>query len=171
MIGLSGGPGHPLLSCLVAAASFLMPWPQDPPVTVDEPVLSGQLADLCLANRVDESVACDAYLRGMYEGIVAGQTSTAVESTSFCPPDGGLDQAEIRRIFLDFVHADGERRGEEPGWSLLNALEDDFPCDDKDKGLLSPDDEDSDNLVMASAHFPAAPWTAASRRSRQDLAR
>jgi hypothetical protein len=162
------GSGHPILSFLAAAASFLMPWPQDPPVTVDEPVLSGQLADLCVANRVDESVACDAYLRGMYEGLVAGQVSTPAEATSFCPPSSVLGQGEIRRIFLDFVRADRERRGEEAGWSLLSALEDDFPCDAGDKGLLTPDDQDSDELTTASVHL--APWTAASRRSRHSLA-
>lgn len=168
MITMSGSCGPLLLSCLAAAGlTLLPPLAPPPPPFASLPALTGPVTDLCLGDRAGSVLACDAYLRGVYEGLIAGQVSTPIETTSFCPPVQGLRPDDIRGIFLAFVGEDAGRRSEEAGWSLLSALEEDFPCSRAGEQQPPGDDGFDDEVVDAGGGYLAgAPLTALPSRSR-----
>jgi hypothetical protein len=57
----------------------------------------------------------------------SGQMSL-IDDVSFCPPDSGIDLRDVRQTFLAFLAADPARRAIGAGLSVLEALENRYPC-------------------------------------------
>jgi hypothetical protein len=110
----------------------------------DGPLLAGEIEGMCLGSGHDRTVACSAFLRGALEGLMFGQIS-ADEDLTFCLPGLGVPVREVRQTFLAFVAAEPERRLEEASVSLLESLEDRYPC---------PGDEDDEDATQMAAFAP-----------------
>lgn len=94
------------------------------------PMMGGALEDLC-RGRGASAATCAAYLRGSFEGLMIGQASmTDGGDMSFCLPDEGVTLSQIREAFLTLMLSEPDRREEYAGVSLLDSLQDAYPCDD-----------------------------------------
>jgi hypothetical protein len=91
---------------------------------------SGEIQTICLSHGVAAQLACTAFLRGAFEGLMVGEANDDDDGASFCPPDEGVALPALRQTFLDFVAGEPDRRAEDAGRSLLTSLEDRYPCDD-----------------------------------------
>lgn len=99
---------------------------------VDSLTSAGTVQDVCSRDGVVSALACNAYLRGAMEGLIWGQLSMTEDEVTFCLPEGGLSSGDAKAIFLGLVDGDPERRWDDAGATLLEALEDNFPCPDDD---------------------------------------
>lgn len=94
------------------------------------PMLGGALEDMCRGGG-QPSQLCAAYLRGSFEGLMIGQTSmTDGGDMSFCLPDDGVTLTQLRQAFLMLMLSEPDRRTEYASVSLLDSLQDAYPCDD-----------------------------------------
>jgi hypothetical protein len=98
------------------------------------PMLGGALEDLCRETRGQPNASCTAYLRGSFEGLMIGQASMADgDDMSFCLPDQGITLSQVRQAFLTLMVSEPDRREQYAGVSLLDSLQDAYPCaDDED---------------------------------------
>ena len=95
-----------VIPSLVAACICLPLGAGEIPPSVDRLTLAGQVEDLCTASHPNTAIACVAYLRGMYEGLVEGQVSSSEQGISFCPPDSGIGQDCDQGCFSKYVHSE-----------------------------------------------------------------
>lgn len=91
---------------------------------------SGAIQTMCLSRDLAAQLACNAFLRGVFEGLMIGEVNDDEDGASFCPPEDGVDLRALRQTFLDFVADEPDRRADDAGRSLLASLEDRYPCDD-----------------------------------------
>src|SRR6218665_2507419 len=99
------------------------------------PMLGGTLEDLCRDDG-QRSQLCAIYLRGSFEGLMIGQASmTDGGDMSFCLPDTGVTLAQVREGFLMLMLSEPDRRAEYASVSLLDSLQDAYPCAD-DEGVV-----------------------------------
>jgi hypothetical protein len=95
------------------------------------PMLGGALEDICRGARGQPAETCAAYLRGSFEGLMIGQASmTDGGDMSFCLPDEGVTLAQVREAFLTLMLSEPDRRTEYASVSLLDSLQDAYPCED-----------------------------------------
>lgn len=126
-----------LLALALACAAPALAQAQDLATTergTGGPMLGGALEDMCRVGRGPSSASCSAYLRGSFEGLMIGQASMADgDSMSFCLPDEGVTLSQVREAFLSLMLSEPDRREEYAGVSLLDSLQDAYPCkDDED---------------------------------------
>ncbi|NYT42243.1 hypothetical protein HZY97_15835 [Sphingomonas sp. R-74633] len=95
------------------------------------PMLGGALEDLCRGPGGQPAQSCAAYIRGSFEGLMIGQASmTDGGDMSFCLPDQGVTLSQVREAFLTLMLSEPDRRTEYASVSLLDSLQDAYPCDD-----------------------------------------
>jgi hypothetical protein len=127
------------------------------------PMLGGALEDMC-RGRGEPSQLCASYLRGSFEGLMIGQASmTDGGDTSFCLPDAGVTLVEVREAFLTLMLEEPDRRTEYASVSLLDTLQDAYPCAD-DEDLVPYVDTVSAKVRHGR---PGATLNRASHRARQ----
>ncbi|MEP9359655.1 Rap1a/Tai family immunity protein [Sphingomonas sp. KR3-1] len=132
------------------------------------PMLGGALEDLC-RGQGQPSQLCASYLRGSFEGLMIGQASmTDGGGTSFCLPDVGVTLTEVREAFLTLMLAEPDRRTQYAGVSLLDTLQDAWPCADDDD--LVPYVETASAQARRSRPGAGAALRRASHRSQRAVA-